>query len=584
MLTGLSIRDVVLIDQLELQFLPGLTVLTGETGAGKSILLDGLDLALGARSDAGLIRAGAQQAVVAARFEPPAGHAVFSLFAELGIPEDETVVLRRAVERSGKSRAWINDAPVGAAALRQIGQLLVEAQGQHDQVGLMDSATHLRLLDGFGTPADLLAEVAVRFRAWQAAEESLTAARKAIGSARQEEEYLRHACDELTELAPREDEETSLAESRARLQQTERRLEALEAALTELAPKDRRHTPASAIRAASRMLQRLSPAGLPDGALSGVLAALETAEAAVADAEMAITRLIQDAAGDPQMLEKTEERLFALRAASRKYSVPVSALAALLADFSARLDALTVSEAELSRLEQALTASRWAYCLAAQRLRESRLAAARALEQAVARELPPLKLDRARLTVEVAPLAEAQWGPGGCDQVRFLIATNPGQAPGPIGKVASGGELSRLMLALKVVFASIGNAPTLIFDEVDSGVGGATAAAVGQRLARLAQAVQILVVTHSPQVAARAGNHLLVSKTEDHGLTKTDVRGLNAAERREEIARMLAGEVVTPAARAAASALIEQASETAPGLKPARRRGAGGSPPDIKSA
>ena len=558
MLTALSIRDVVLIERLDLSFGPGLTVLTGETGAGKSILLDSLGLALGARSDAALVRAGVASASVAARFQPPPEHAVHALLDELGLPREDEIVLRRAVDRGGRSRAWVNDAPVGAAALKQIGQLLVEVQGQHDQMGLADPAGHLKLLDQFGTPPDLRTALAARYRAWRAAAERLDAARAAIAAARREEDFLRHATAELEALAPEDGEEQRLADTRTRLQQGEKRAEAIEAALSELVPKDRRsHAPASALRSAARVLQRLIPAGATADNLAGpAMAALERAEEALAEAESLLSRLAADAEADPRLLEQTEERLFALRAAARKHAVPVVELPALLADLRARLAALDIGEAEIAALHQALTAARAAYADAAERVSAARRAAADRLADAVSLELPPLKLDRARFFAEVVRLQEAAWGAAGADEVRFLIATNAGQPPGPLGKIASGGELSRLMLALKVVFSAGGGVPTLVFDEVDSGVGGATAASVGDRLARVAEAVQVLVVTHSPQVAARGATHLRVSKSDVGGRTQTAVTPLSAATRREEIARMLAGETVTPAARAAARSLL----------------------------
>jgi len=558
MLTALAIRDVVLIEKLDLAFGPGLTVLTGETGAGKSILLDSLGLALGARSGAGLVRAGAAQASVAARFAPPPGHPVHAALDELGIPRDDDVSLRRVVERGGRSRAWVNDTPVGAAALRALGALLVEVQGQHDQMGLADPASHLKLLDLFGVDPSLRAELAARHRAWRAAAERLAAALSAIAAARRDEDFLRHATDELAALAPLPDEETQLAEARARLQQGEKRAEAVAAALAELTPRDRRRdTPAAAVRAAVRLLQRLIPAGgTADPHTATALAALERAEDALAEAEQSLERLAADADADPRLLEQTEERLFALRAASRKHGVPVAALCALLDDLRARLASLDHGEAEIGTLERGVASTRAAFAAAAERASAARQAAAHRLEKAVGAELPPLRLEKARFFAEITRLPDADWGALGADQVRFLIATNPGQPPGPLGKIASGGELSRLMLALKVVFSAGAAVPTLVFDEVDSGVGGATAASVGDRLARVAEDIQVLVVTHSPQVAARGAAHLLVSKSERHGRTETAVTPLDPAARREEIARMLAGETVTGAARAAAESLL----------------------------
>jgi DNA repair protein RecN (Recombination protein N) len=558
LLTSLSIRDVVLIEKLDLSFGPGLTVLTGETGAGKSILLDSLGLALGARADSGLVRAGAEAAGVSASFAPAPGHAVFALLDELGLPSEDDVVVRRSVGRDGRSRAWVNDAPIGAATLKRIGALLVEIQGQHDQMGLADPATHLRLLDAFGVPADLRAEVAVRYRAWRAACERLSAARSAIVDAKREEDFLRHAADELASLAPREGEEEALSALRHRLQQGEKRAEAIAAAVSELSPRDRRNAgPGAALRAASRALQRLMPAGAEgDQPEAAVLAALERAEEALAEAETLLGRLAAEADDDPRQLERAEERLFALRGAARKYQVTVIELPALLDRFRSRLAALDHGDAEVAELARAETASRGLFLGVAERMSAARQAAASRLESAVAAELPPLRLERARFFAAVTRLEEEAWGPAGADTVRFLIATNPGQPPGPLSRVASGGELSRLMLALKVVLVAGSPVPTLVFDEVDSGIGGATAASVGERLARVACGLQVLVVTHSPQVAARGASHLRVSKHVRRGRTETEVAVLHAGERREEIARMLAGETITEAARAAADSLL----------------------------
>ena len=558
MLTYLSIRDVVLIEKLDLSFGPGLTVLTGETGAGKSILLDSLGLALGDRADAGLVRNGADTASVSASFAPAPGHAIHALLEELGLPADEEIVLRRAVGRDGRSRAWVNDAPIGATTLKRLGALLVEVQGQHDQMGLADPATHLRLLDAYGSGTDLRAEVAARYRAWRAACERLSAAREAILDAKREEDFLRHATDELAALAPRDGEEDELAALRHRLQQGEKRAEAIAAAVCELAPRDRRSSgPAASLRAASRALQRLlPPGGEAEQAEAAVLAALERAEEALAEAETLLGRLAAEADADPRQLERAEERLFALRGAARKYQVPVTELAALLGRFRERLAALDHGDAEVAALAKAEAAARSRFAEVAQKMSAARQNAASRLETSVAAELPPLRLDRAKFFAAVTRLEEEAWGPAGADTVRFLIATNPGQPPGPLSRVASGGELSRLMLALKVVLVAGSPVPTLVFDEVDSGIGGATAASVGERLARVAAGLQVLVVTHSPQVAARGAAHLRVSKSVRRGRTETQVALLRADERREEIARMLAGETITEAARAAADSLL----------------------------
>jgi DNA repair protein RecN (Recombination protein N) len=553
-LTSLAIRDVVLIERLDLGFGPGLTVLTGETGAGKSILLDSLGLALGGRADSGLVRAGQPQASVAAAFSVAEDHPARALLTEQGIEAEDELVLRRVVTADGRSRAFANDQPVGLALLRRLGALLVEVQGQHEQVGLADPAAHAGLLDAAGALEKLRTGVAETHRAWRAAAQALGAAREEIAAAQRDEEFLRHAVSELEALAPEEGEEDSLAAERQKLQQGERRSEAIAEALSALSPRDRRAAnPATALRGAVRALERL-PA--PNTEAEPALEALGRALDALAEAETAMQRLAHDAGPDPRRLEQVEERLFALRAAARKHMVPVVELPSLLATLKARLAALDAGTDRVAAAERAATAARESYLAAAGRLSEQRQAAAAKLEKAVARELPPLKLDRARLVVEVAPRPEGAWGPDGVDRVTFLVSTNPGQAPGALDKVASGGELSRLMLALKVVLARGSPVPTLVFDEVDSGIGGATAAAVGERLARVAERLQVLVVTHSPQVAARGARHLSVAKQVKGGRAETRVTPLDEGARREEIARMLAGERVTEAARAAADSLL----------------------------
>jgi DNA repair protein RecN (Recombination protein N) len=550
----------VLIDRLDLSFGPGLTVLTGETGAGKSILLDSLGLALGVRAEAGLVRAGCEQASVAACFSLSTGHPVLALLAEQGLEAEDEIVLRRVVTKDSRSRAFVNDQPAGVALLRRIGALLVEVQGQHDQMGLADPASHARLLDLFGVPELCRDAVAVSWRAWRQAEHQLAAARTATEAARRDEEWLRHAVAELGGLAPQLNEEDQLVAGRQRLQQNERQAEAIAAAIAELTPRDRRGAsgPAAVLRSASRLLQRLVPAQVPDQAnpARDALAALERAEEALAEADTILGRLAVEADADPRLLEQTEERLFALRGAARKHAVAVVELPALLASLSERLVHLESGEVHLIELESAAKATRDQYIASARTLTDARRDAAARLRDAVMAELPPLRLDKARFFVEVTDMSETAWGAGGADQVRFLIATNPGQDPGPLAKIASGGELSRLMLALKVVLSAGSTVPTLVFDEVDSGVGGATAASVGERLSRVAEAVQVLVVTHSPQVAARGVAHFLVSKAAKGARTATTVEPLSRRDRREEIARMLAGEKVTAAARAAAADLL----------------------------
>jgi DNA repair protein RecN (Recombination protein N) len=559
-LTALSIRDVVLIERLDLAFGHGLTVLTGETGAGKSILLDSLGLALGARAETGLVRVSAEQASVTACFSPSDDHPVMAVLDEHGLVAEDEIVLRRIVSKDGRSRAFVNDHPVGVGLLRRIGALLVEVQGQHEQMSLADPASHAGLLDAFGVPSALRVAVAASWRVWRDALILLDKAREAIAAAERDEEWLRHAVDELATLAPRIGEEEALARERQRLQQNERRAEAITAALAELTPRDRRNSgPAASLRAAARSLQRLAPSGQPEAGgnpADPAMAALERAEEALAEAETLLTRLVADADVDPRLLEQSEERLFALRALARKHGVAVPDLPALLDTLAGRLGALVNGAAEITVLEQAARDGRDRYVAAGSALSAARHAAAGKLQKAVAKELPPLRLDKARFFAEVGVLPEAGWGPNGFDQVRFLIATNPGQEPGPLARVASGGELSRLMLAMKVVLSAGSAVPTLVFDEVDSGIGGATAAAVGERLVRVAEGVQVLVVTHSPQVAARGAAHLRVAKAAARDRTATTVEILAPEDRREEIARMLAGETISDAARAAADDLL----------------------------
>jgi DNA repair protein RecN (Recombination protein N) len=554
MLASLAIRDVVLIERLDLSFGPGLSVLTGETGAGKSILLDSLGLACGARAEAGMVRAGQSQASVVAAFAPPPGHPSLAMLEEQGIEADDMLVLRRVVQADGRSRAFVNDQPVAVGLLKRLAATLVEVQGQHDQVGLADPASHAGLLDAFGGLEPRRNAVAAAWRDWRAAERALAEARQAIAAAQRDEEFLRHAVQELTELSPEEGEEEALSKERQRLQQGERRAEQIGAALGELQPRDRRRGgPADALRNAARALERL-PA--PNEEAQPILAHLAAAQDALAEAEALLERLMQDGGPDPRRLEQVEERLFGLRAAARKHAVAVVELPALLLSLRERLGALDAGTGRVAQLEQAAAAARGAYLQAGAALTEARRTAAARLEKALGKELPPLKLERARMVVEVAPKEEGGWGPEGQDRVTFLVSTNPGQPPGQLDKIASGGELSRLMLALKVVLAAGSPVPTLVFDEVDAGIGGATAAAVGERLGRVAERLQVLVVTHSPQVAARGTAHLRVSKQVKSGRANTLVEPLGKQERREELARMLAGERVTDAARAAADSLL----------------------------
>lgn len=572
MLTNLSIRDVVLIEALDLSLHAGFTALTGETGAGKSILLDSLGLALGERANAGLVRAGAQEARVTASFDIPQTHTAYDLLKEQGIPAEagEPLMLRRIVSKEGRSRAWINDQPVGITLMRRVAVSLVEIQGQHEQMGLADSSTHRGLLDAYGVSSSLLKDVARAFDTWQTLSRDLDAARKSLHEAAREEEWLRHTVEELSTLNPQTGEEEQLAVQRHSLQQSERRGEAIAAALSELTPRDRRNSgPAAALRGASRALQRLLPAPTAEKnaidpletRTNEALNALESAENALAEAENLLSRLADDSEANPRLLEEIEERLFALRAAARKHDVTVDDLPTFLANLSARLTALETGATQLDALEQAVKEARAQYEEAATRLSAAREKAARKMEQAVTKELKPIKLDKARFFAQIQPLTPENWSQQGMEQVMFLIAANPGQPPGPLAKVASGGELSRLMLALKLVLAGQSGIGTLVFDEIDAGVGGATAAAIGERLHRLARTVQVLAVTHSPQVAASADAHLRIGKIVRDGQTATHAAPLSHAERQEEIARMLAGDVITDAARAAAASLLKHEND-----------------------
>ena len=572
MLSALSIRDVVLIERLDLDFDAGLTVLTGETGAGKSILLDSLGLALGARAEGAMVRAGAEQASVAAIFTLPPAHPARAFLAAQGVAQEveigAEIMLRRVVSREGRSRAFIDDQPVGVALLRGLGALLVEVQGQHEQMGLADPASHAALLDDFGAAWDLRDAVAEAWRRWRAALLDEAEAKAALAAAARDQDWLAHAEAELAALAPAPDEEAHLAGARQNLQQQAREAEALAMALAELAPRDRRHSgPAAALRASARAIERAArrqpsaEAAEETGAAEAasradILAAIGRAEEAVAEAERLLEAALAALAVDPRQLEVAEERLFALRAAARKHQVTVAELPALLDDLRRRRASLAEGAARLEALAAAAAAARAAYLEAAARLAARRAEAARRLERAIARELAPLKFAAARFMVEITPLADSAFGAFGTEAVRFLIATNPGEAPGPLARIASGGEMSRLMLALKVVLARFSPARTLIFDEVDAGIGGATAAAVGERLARVADGLQVLVVTHSPQVAARGTRHLRVAKTLARGRASTVIEPLAGRARREEIARMLAGETITEAARAAADDLL----------------------------
>jgi len=555
MLTGLSIRDVVLIERLDLELGPGLTVLTGETGAGKSILLDALGLALGGRAERELVRRGAERALVAASFAPPADHPARRLLAEQGlVPADGSageIWLRRSLTADGKSRAFLDDAPVASQLLRRLGESLVAVHGQHDTHGLLDPAVQRAVLDAFAGAEGAAAATRAAWQAWRTAEARRRELAEAAERAERDAEELRQRVAELEALAPEPGEEGRLAEARARLQGRERLLAALQEGLGGAEAARER------LAQAARRLERVRT--LAESELAPALAALERAQVELDEAENGLEALQRGLVTNEDSLESIETRLFALRAAARKHRVPVEGLTDLLEASRAELARLEDRSVELAAAEREVAAAEAAFRAAAARLSGLRAAAAEQLALAVSSELAPLRLERARFEVALEPLPEADWGPEGAERVSFRVATNPGQPPGPLAKIASGGELSRLMLALEVVLARLDPTPTLVFDEIDAGIGGATADAVGERLARLGRDRQVLVVTHAPQVAARADRHLLVRKRIEAGAAWVEVEELGPAGRRQEIARMLAGAEVTEAARAAAQSLLELA-------------------------
>jgi len=556
MLARLSIRDIVLIERLDIEFSKGLAVLTGETGAGKSILLDAFALALGGRGDAGLVRHGAEQGQVIAVFDVPKGHPATGILSDNGLEDTGEMILRRVQLADGRTRAFINDQAISVQTLKAVGSTLVEIHGQHDERALVDAATHRRLLDAF---AGLEKDVAALEKLWDArriASSALDEHRAGMERAAREADYLRHASDELKALAPKDGEETSLAERRTTMMQGEKITADLREA-QEAVSGD--HSPITALSAAVRRLERRA-ANSPT-LVEPAVKAIDIAINALEEADQHLSAALAAADFDPLELERIEERLFALRAASRKYNTPVDLLAALASKYASDVALIDAGAEQLKKLEAAADEADQRFRAAAKKLSAAREKSAQKLDKAVNAELPPLKLERAAFTTQLES-DPASPGPQGFDRVEFWVQTNPGTRPGPLMKVASGGELSRFLLALKVVLADRGSAPTLVFDEIDTGVGGAVADAIGSRLARLAGKVQVMAVTHAPQVAARANQHLLISKDAlDKGKrVATRVNALAADHRREEIARMLAGAEITAEARAAAERLLKAAS------------------------
>ncbi|MBA4163559.1 MAG: DNA repair protein RecN [Erythrobacter sp.] len=552
MLTRLAIRNIVLIEALDLEFGRGLGVLTGETGAGKSILLDSLGLVLGDRAEASLIRGGEDKASVSASFEfaqLPTAIAETLAQAEVEIEPGEPLLIRRQLKADGASRAFINDQPVSAGLLREIAPALVELHGQHDDRGLVNPRGHRQLLDRYAaSDAEGLAQA---WQAWRAAEDRLAQAREAVEQAREDQDLLLAHLAELTLLEPQAGEEARLAQRRATMQKGEK----LAGDLEEL-----RHvwegsdSPAARLRLAARRLDRIAG---EHPLLAEALAALDRAVIEAGEAEDRLAQAGEALLHNPAELEAAETRLFELRAIARKHRCEVDELPERMREMRRTLDAIEGGEAELEALEAAAHEAGERYKAKAEAVHRVRIAAAAQLDKAVAGELAPLKLDAARFLTAIGTLPQERWGPHGTDSVEFMIATNPGADFAPLGKIASGGELSRFILALKVALAEQGGAASMIFDEIDRGVGGAVASAIGERLARLANDGQLLAITHSPQVAARGSTHYFIAKSSEGTVTRTSVVLLDEAGRRQEIARMLSGAEVTPEARAQADRLLE---------------------------
>jgi len=549
-LRQLAIRNVVLVEQLELEFDKGLGVLTGETGAGKSILLDALGLALGARSDAGLVRSDEDAASVSAEIELSADHPVHALLAEQGIETEdgEPLILRRSLKADGGSRAFVGAASVPAGLLREIGSLAVEVHGQHDERGLLNPRGHRALLDTFGG-----LDVTKVAGAWSTViqiEADLAQAKAEIAAAERDRDYLSHSLAEIDALAPEAGEETQLAEERAAMQAGLKAGESLSGLDDLLGGSD---GALAQLRLAARRIER---GAAEHPLLADALAALDRAVIEASEAEDKISRAADALTFDPARLEAAEARLFDIRGLARKHRVEPDALAALADRMRSQLSEIEAGGERIAELDRALEQARLRYFDHAADLSRQRHEAASKLDEAVAAELHPLKLDAARFRTA---MAQAEPGSSGTDKVEFEVSTNPGTPFGPLTKIASGGEMSRFVLALKVALAEAGSAGTMIFDEIDRGVGGAVASAIGERLARLAKQSQVLVVTHSPQVAARATHHFRIEKTHGADGTRTTVRRLDGDERREEIARMLSGAAVTDEARAQAARLLEAA-------------------------
>lgn len=545
MLASLSIQNVVLIDQLVIDFKTGLSALTGETGAGKSILLDSLGLALGARADSGLVRYGTDKSTVIAEFDIADSHSVFKFLADHEIEVEAPLILRRTLTNDGKSKAYLNDQPISVGLLKQVGEMLVEIHGQFDTHVLLDAKHHKGLLDEYGTPLAELDKLEKAWKTWQEKKKEFEHKKAAMMKAREDEEYFRAALEDLDRLAPKAGEEETLSSLRTRLMKREQFIDGLNAAATDI---DQIETLMGNVW---RSIDKLADEG------ASIQTALNGASAELQEASALIASTLSDIENSEYSLTEIDDRLFSLKAQARKHACAIDDLSAKRDEIAGLLNAIENEDNALGDLRKAVQDAKNDFQKQAEKIYALRVKAGKKVSDLVMKELAPLKLDKVKFVVDVQKLEEENWNKNGMDSVQFLIATNPGSAPAPLSKVASGGEMARFMLALKVVLAEVGAAGTLVFDEVDTGIGGATASAVGQRLGQLAQNLQILVVTHSPQVAAMAAHHMIVAKSGDKDV-KTNIIALNTHKgRQDEIARMLSGTEITPEARAAADKLLE---------------------------
>lgn len=552
MLTRLEIRNVVLIEKLDLDFSRGLSVLTGETGAGKSILLDSLGMVLGNRADTSLIRQGEDKLSVTACFKPDSkNHPVYDLLNEYDLEADEQIIIKRSLSKDGKAKIFVNDQSVTAKLLKDIGKTLVEIHGQFDNQGLLNPANHLGVLDNFGDYQSILLDVKEKYQAFKSARTARIEAEDTILKAKSEEENLRHFVDELSKIKTHQGEEEELSRRRLELMNSEKLVESLSYAYSCLT--EGTDVP-SALRQAEMAVSKAN--SLVDGKYDELANMLDQALININEALSSLEDASNNISHNPNELENIESRLFALKALARKHNVLVDELADLLKDFQKQLSSIELGEEGLNALRAKEEEAKLAYIKSSNKLSEKRTLAAKELDKKVMQELPPLKMEKARFVTEISRKEPNNWSDTGFDEVQFTVSTNPNSPQGPINKIASGGELARFMLALKVNLAGCSNVAAMIFDEVDSGIGGATAQAVGDRLAKLAEQVQVLVVTHSPQVASKGNNHFKVEKSTKNNITTTHVQKLSKEQKLEEIARMLSGSSITDEARAAAKVLI----------------------------